>query len=194
MLVGAERERVEVLLLVLSGVVDLVTLEVTDCEVLGDEVIVLKSVPTCVSVDVLLSACIADSELKIFSIIVVGFSVVLVSVRLAVLVRLGVVCFDVVVFLVANLRIAEPLVGSISVGVVTFGVRSGEDVVEMAVIELIILSIMDPGPFVVGAAVVAFASFSTFANRFCWFLLCLLISGCLVTAFEGMVGATEDDR
>lgn len=55
-LVGADRETVLVLLLALSGVVDLVTLEVTVCEVLGDEVIILKSVPTCVSVDVLLSA------------------------------------------------------------------------------------------------------------------------------------------
>lgn len=124
-----------------------------------------------------------------------GFSVVLVSVRLEVLVRFGMVCFAVVVFLVANLRIAEPLVGSISVGVVTLGVRSGEDVVDMAVIELIILSRMDPGPFVVGAAVVAFASLSTFANRSISLVFDRFTNiGFLVTAFEGMVGAMEDDR
>lgn len=87
--------------------------------------------------------------------------------------------------------------GSASTVVVNFSVRSGEAVVEIAVMELIIRSIIDPGSLVVfGEAVepCAFASsFDTLANKLCSDTKSKCIR-LLVTPFEGLVGAIEEDR
>lgn len=67
--------------------------------------------------------------------------------------------------MLASFSIAEPRVGSVSSGVVTIGVKSGEAVEEIAAIELIILSIIEPGSLVV-ASVGSFCD--TFVKKSCF--------------------------
>lgn len=63
----------------------------------------------------------------------------------------------------ASFNIAEPLVVSVSNVVVIFDVTSGDAVEEIAVIELIILSIIEPGSLVVASV----GSCGTFTKKFC---------------------------
>lgn len=84
---------------------------------------------------------IADNELRIFSIIVVGFSLVIVSIMLLLVRTSGLVKVD--GFFDASFKMAEFSVVPAAIGVEA--VAFGAAVVDIIVIELIILSIIDIG-------------------------------------------------
>lgn len=91
--------------------------------------------------------------------------------------------------MLASFRIAEPRVGSVS-NVVTFGVKSGEAVEEIAAIELIILSMIEPGSLVV-ASVGSFCG--TFVKKSCLRAVSKNIK-LVVTTAEGLDGSVEEDK
>lgn len=106
-----------------------------------EELIVLKSLPTCMEL-VSSVAWIALRELRIFSIIVVGFSVVGVRSKVFSVYESTIFFSFLIGFLVANFKMAE--FDSVVLTVLVFGI-SDVEVVCIAVIEFIILSIMDTG-------------------------------------------------
>lgn len=113
---------------------DLVTLEMG---VVEGELKVLKLLPTLFEL-ISSSAWMADNELRMRSMIVVGFSVVI----LGLLVMSGCVLSCLVGFLVANFSMADGSVLGVVNGVV---VASGTAVVDIAVMLFIMRSIMDTG-------------------------------------------------
>ncbi len=151
------------------------------------ELIVLKFVPTCFDlkclVSVVLSAWIADKELRIRSMIVVGFSLVTVTVGIFWVVG---ILSSLVDFLVANFKIADSLVW-VSYEEVVFLVTSGTSVVEMAVMELMILSMIETG-----FSVVLVWDADTLGKKFS--VLCEVLLFCQIT--KGLVRwfSVEEER
>jgi hypothetical protein len=150
-----------------AGSVDLVTLVIG---VVDGELIVLKFVPTCFDLKFLLSVelstWIADRELRILSMIVVGFSLVTVTTGIFWVVW---VLSSFVDFFVASFKMADSFVGVSVVGVVSL-VGWGTSVVDMAVIEFIILSMIETG-----FSVVLVWDADTFGNRFVSFVCAAVV-------------------